>query len=238
MQNHNTINLQRLSRYVGWSLVGSIVVGIAVAMTISSGIDINLSADIAKTSENMLHAESRLRGKAYIALFSFMLQIFISIGLFLVLRKSGLVLATWSFLIGVSAAAIGLLGAVYAMNAALIAGNSAFELIGGGTQRLMLTSLQVTSDYTSFHLSLVLSSAANAGVFLLFFKSGLIPKLISAWGVFASLLVVVALVGRDFIPLLGHDGITGAFMASNLIALVALGLYLGIRGADIQSSLE
>jgi hypothetical protein len=133
---------------------------------------------------------------------------------------------------------LGLLGAVYAMNAALIADDSAFDIIGGGTQRLMLTSLQVTSDYTSFHLSLVLSSAANAGIFLLFFKSGLIPKLISAWGVFASLFVVVALVGRDFIPLLKHDGITGAFMLSNLIALIALGLYLGIRGAKIQSPLE
>lgn len=98
MQNQNTINLQRLSRYVGWSLIGSIIVGVIAAMTISSGIDINLSADIAKTSENMLDAEARLRGKAYLALFSFMLQIFISIGLFLLLRKSGLVLATWSFL--------------------------------------------------------------------------------------------------------------------------------------------
>lgn len=238
MQNQNTINLQRLSRYVGWSLIGSIIVGVIAAMTLSSGIDINLSADIAKTSENMLDAESRLRGKAYLALFSFMLQIFISIGLFLLLRKSGLVLATWSFLIAVSAAVVGLLGAVYAMNAALIADNSAFDIIGGGAQRLLLTSLQVTSDYTSFHLSLVLSSAANAGIFLLFFKSGLIPKLISAWGVFASLFVVVALVGRDFIPLLGHGSITVAFMLSNLIAMIALGLYLGIRGAKIQSPLE
>ena len=131
-----------------------------------------------------------------------------------------------------------MIGAVYAMNAALIADNSAFDIIGGGTQRLMLTSLQVTSDYTSFHLSLVLSSAANAGIFFLFLRSGLIPKLISAWGVFASLFVVVALVGRDFIPLLGHGGVTAAFMVSNLIALIALGLYLGIRGANMQSPAE
>jgi hypothetical protein len=238
MQTHNTINLQSLGRYVGWSLIGSIVIGIIAAMTISSGIDINLSADIVKTSENMLGAESRLRGKAYLALFLFMLQIFISVGLFLLLRRSGLILATWSFLIGVSAAVLGLLSAVYAMNAALIADNSAFEIIGGGAQRMMLTSLQATSDYTSFHLSLVLSSAANAGIFYLFFKSTLIPKLISAWGVFASLFVVVALVGRDFIPLLGHGTITAAFMLSNLIALIALGLYLGIRGVNMPDSLQ
>jgi hypothetical protein len=238
MQNHNTISLQGLSRYVGWSIIGSIVVGVIAAISISSGIDINLSADITKTSENMLGAETRLRGKAYLALFSFMLQVFISVGFFLILRKSGLVLATWSFLIGVSAAMVGLLGAVYAMNASQIAGNSAFDIIGDGTQRLMLTSLQVISDYTSFHLSLVLSSAANAGFFFLFYKSGLIPKLISAWGIFASLLVVAALVGRDFIPMLGHDSITAAFMVSNLIALIALGLYLGIRGVNIPSPLE
>jgi hypothetical protein len=236
MQNQTSYNLHSLSRYVGWSLIGSIIVGIIAAMTVSSGIDINLSADIAKTAENMLAAESRLHAKAYIALLLFLLAIFTSVGLFLLLRKSGEVLAIWSFLVGVSANALALLGAVYAMNAALIAGNSAFDIIGDGTQRLLLTSLQVTSDYTSFHLSLVLSSAANVAIFFLFLRSGLIPKLISGWGVFASLFVVVALVGRDFIPLLGNNIVTGAFMASNLIALIALGLYLGIRGAKIKST--
>ena len=95
---------------------------------------------------------------------------------------------------------------------------------------MMLTGLQATFDYTSFHLSLVLASAANAAFFWLFWRSEMIPRLISGWGVFASLFVASAIVIRDFIPIVGHFGVTASFMLSNLIALVATGLYLLIKG--------
>lgn len=235
MADHSALDLQQISKYVGWSLITIIAIGIVSAMSISSGIDINLSADISKTAENMLGAQERLRGKAYIALFLFMLEVFFSVGLFIILRESGVVIATWSLFLGVSSGILALLGAVYMMNVAMIAGNSAFDILANKDQRLLLTSLQVTSDYTSFHLSLVLSSAAKAGIFLLFLKSRLIPKLISGWGLFASLFVAITIVVRDFIPLLGNTAITSAFMVSNLVALLALGLYLGIRGIRIST---
>ena len=50
---------------------------------------------------------------------------------------------------------------------------------------------------------------------------------------FASAFVVVAVVGRDFIPMLGSNVITGAFLACNLLALLMLGFYLGIKGVRI-----
>lgn len=199
-------------------------------MTISSGIDINLSADIAKTAENMLLAQERLHARAYVSIFLFMLQGFIAVGFFFVLRAHGPVLATWALVIGISAALLSLTGAVSAMNVALLAENTAFQTLTTSAQRLMLAGMQVTFDYTSFHLSLVLASVAKAAVFYLFLKSKLIPKLISSWGLFASLFVAIMIVGRDFIPALGSNFITVAFMLSNLIAIVALGLYLGIKG--------
>jgi len=221
---------QNLSRYIGWSLIASIAIGILASVFISSGIDINLSADITKTAENMFDAERRLHARAYMSIFSFMLQGFISVGLFFVLREYGPVLATWALVVGISAALLGLTGAVSAMNVAIIAENSAFETLTSDSQRLMLAGMQVTSDYTSFHLSLVLNCVAQAAIFYLFFKSNLIPKLISGWGVFASLFVAITIVGRDFMPALGHNTITVAFMVSNLIAILALGLYLGVKG--------
>ncbi len=232
MQNSNVIQIQRLSQYVGWSLIATIIIGIIAATTISSGIDVNLSADITKTAENMLNAENQLRAKAYVALLIFMLELFFAVGLYFVLRDTGPVLAMWGMLLAISASVISVLGAVYAMNAAMIAGNSAFEVIGSSEQ-LLLSRMQVTSDYTSFHLSIVLGSIAKAAFFSLFLKSKAIPTLISGWGVFASLFVAIAIVSRDFIPILGHFSVTSAFMLSNLIALVALGLYLSIKGVRI-----
>jgi hypothetical protein len=80
------------------------------------------------------------------------------------------------------------------------------------------------------NLSLVLSSAAMAGYFWLFLRSGQIPKLIAGWGVFASLFVAFTIVLRDFVPALGAGEITAAFMLSNLIALLSAGTYLAVRG--------
>ena len=229
----NTINIERLSKQVGWSLLATVFIGMAAAMLISSGIDVNMSADIKTTAENMLNAESRLHAKAYVGLLQFMLGAFVSVGLFLILRATNLLVSAWSLITDLSATILTLLGSVYAMNAALIAGNSAFDIIGGGSQNLMLTSLQVVSDYTSFHLALILGCAAKVGIFYVFLKSGLIPRFISGWGIFASAFVVVAVVGRDFIPMLGSNVITGAFLACNLLALLMLGFYLGIKGVRI-----
>lgn len=230
MQTIETMDTQALARRVGWTMLTTIILGILTAMYVATGIDINMSADVVTTAENMLQSELRLKAKAYIGIFSFALEALVSVGLYLLLRKFGPLLAGWSLFVSLTSSVFILLGSIFAMNAAQIAGNVAYSAVTDEAGRLMLTSLQATSDYTSFHLGLVLSSAGMAGFFYLFLTSGLIPKILGAWGLFASLFVIVMIVGRDFMPILGSDSLTLAFMVSNLVALVATGLYLGIRG--------
>jgi Domain of unknown function (DUF4386) len=220
---------QMLARWTGWSLIATIVIGILAALFLVQDIDINLSADVARVSDAMFDAELRLRGKAYLAGLLFGLEVLIGLGLFLLLRGSGQLLAAWSLAVSLAASTLALLGAMFAMNAAELASNPAYvDLAADG--RLMMMGLQVTSDYTSFHLALILSAIAKAGFFLLFLRSNLIPKIIAGWGLFASLFVAFTIVARDFVPVLGDSTITAAFMLSNLIALVSTGLYLGIWG--------
>jgi hypothetical protein len=219
-----------LARAVGWALIGSIIFGVVIALTLSSGIDVNMTADIAGTAEAMLNAEMRLRAKAYLTLLTLIIQVFITIGFYVLLRKQGQVLALWSLFIGIASCFMVVMGAVFTMNAALVVGSSSFSEVVTSDQRVLITALQAASDYTSFHLALIIGCVSNAGFFYLFFKSNYIPKVIAAWGVFASLFVASMISLRDFIPALGHDLITATFMLSNLIALVSLGLYLGIKG--------
>lgn len=221
---------QALARCVGWSLLGTILIGIVSALFVVQDIDINLTADVVATAENMLEAELALRAKAYIAVLLFAIDALISVGLFLLLRQTGGLLALWSLFVSFAAAILLLLGAIFSMNAAEIASNPAYGNLANEAQRLMLNGLQATSSYTSFHLGLILSAMGMAGFFYLFFKSNLIPKIIAGWGLFASIFVGVTIVLRDFIPILGNNAVTTAFMASNLIALVSTGLYLAIRG--------
>lgn len=225
----------KLARVTGIALLSLIGSGIAGAVFVSHGIDINLSADVTATATAMLEAEQRLKAKAYLGCVGFGLDLLVSIGLYQLVRRQSPLLASWSLLMSAGSALLVFLGSVFAMNAAMLAGNSAFQTLASSDERLLLTAIQATSDYTSFHLSLVLSSAAKAGFFFLLLKSGKVPSLLAGWGVFASLLVATTMVARDFAPALGHNAVTATFMLCNLIAIVGLGLFLTVRGIRLEN---
>lgn len=219
-----------LARRVGLAWLATLLVGIMAAVLLGQGIDINLSADVEAVAVAMLNAETRLRALAYVALLIFALDLLVSLGLFLLLKSVGPLLAAWSLAARITAGLLSALGAVFLMNSAEIASRPAYTVLADSADRLLLNGLQATSNYTSFHLSIVLSSAALAGFFWLFLKSGQIPKLIAGWGLFASLFVASTIVLRDFIPAMGHITVTMAFMLSNLIALFSTSIYLAAKG--------
>lgn len=230
MAPHPNPDSVTLARRTGLAWLATIVVGVLATVLFGAGIDINLSADVEAVSRAMLDAETRLRALAYASLLVFTLDLFVSIGLFLLLRSAGPLLAAWSMAGRIAGGFLSVLGAMFLMNSAEIASRPAYGVLADHADRLLLNGLQATSSYTSFHLSLVLSSAALAGFFWLFLRSGRIPKPIAGWGLFASLFVAVAIVLRDFVPALGHGAVTLGFMLSNLIALLSTSIYLAVRG--------
>jgi len=236
METIRAHKLQAIGRQVGYAWLAGIGIGILAAVLLAKGIDINLSADVEAVSVAMLDAELRLRALAYIALLLFVLDVVVSVGLYLMLKDSGQLLAGTSLVAKLFAAGLGLIGAMFTMNSAEIASHPAYQVLADSSQRLLLNGIQATSNYTSFHLSLVLSSSALAGFYWLFLRTGRIPRVIAGWGLFATLFVASAIVLRDFIPALGHTGITLAFMISNLIALLSTSLYLALKGAQARES--
>ncbi len=233
MQIQDSTSPQIFTRYAGAALLSTILIGIISAVSVSKGIDINMSSDVTATAANMLEAEIALRAKAYIGLVIFVLEVLVALIFFLLLRGHGLIMSALSLVLSLGASVLVLFGAVFAMNAAEIASHSAY-LGFEEDRRLMLAALQATSDYTSFHLGLIIATTANIGFFYLFFKSNLIPKIIAGWGIFASVFVVTIIVARDFIPALGSNTLTMTFMLCNLAALVSLALYLVIKGVRVQ----
>ncbi len=230
MQDREAIEAVKLARRVGRAWLAMMLVGILATILFGQDIDINLSADVESVAVAMLDAETRLRALAYTGLLIFALDLLVSLGLFQLLKSAGPLLAAWSLAARIMAGLMSALGAVFLMNSAEIASRPAYSVLADSADRLLLNGLQATSNYTSFHLSLVLSSVALAGFFWLFLKSRQIPKLIAAWGLFASLFVASTIVLRDFIPAMGHITITIAFMLSNLIALFSTSIYLAVKG--------
>lgn len=237
MDNPNTKSNESVAvaRRVGIAWLATLLVGILATVLWGQGIDINLSADVEAVARNMLEAETRLRALAYTGLLIFALELFVSVGLFLLLKPAGLLLAAWSLAARMMAALLSVLGAVFLMNSAEIGSRQAYTVLADNADRILLNGLQATTNYTSFHLSLVLSSTALAGFYWLFLKSGRIPRLIAGWGLFASLFVASTIVLRDFIPALGANPVTLAFMLSNLVAMVSTGLYLAIKGVRVTT---
>lgn len=219
----------KTARLTGGAILLTILLGILGSLTLKAGIDVNLNADFFASADAAQNAELRSRGAAYFGLFMFAMDMLVVTGFFLLLRQYGLVMAWWAFLISLGAFILSLLGTVSFMNLAIMSTETAFE----STENNKLAAAQTLTDYTSFHLGLILSSAAKIIFFVLFWRAAIIPKLISGWGVFASAFVVIVIVLRDFIPALGSDPVTAAFMLSNLTALIALGLYLIIKGVRL-----
>lgn len=216
------------ARLTGIALIATIALGIIMALTVLQGIDINLTADFVATPAAMMEAETSLRVAAYLSILGFALNSLVTIGLFVLLRQTSPVLALWCLCMGVTAAFMTLMGGVFTMNAALLAGNEGLATLADASQRTLLTSLQAATNYTAFHMGLIISSLSMAGYFWLFFKSRQIPSLLSGFGIYASLFVAIAISLRDFVPFLASNAVTGLFIVCNLIALVALGIYLAI----------
>lgn len=219
----------RVARLTGTAILLVIALGIASAILVSGDININLNVDASQIIDNMSAAGARLYGKAWITVGLGLVDLLIAGGLFLLLRDHGRLLALWSLVVALAGGVFVLQVGLENLKIAVLLNSEGMAAASPEALRALGVGF-LTGDYAAFHLGLVVNTLAKAGFFVLFIRSRTIPPLISWWGLFASLFVATAIVGRDFIPALGHAAITTSFLVSNLVAHLALGIYLAVRG--------
>lgn len=224
---------ESVSRWTGAALLAGVALGIANAMVVSPGIDINLSGDFGATAQAMMESPERLKARGWWLAAIFACQIVSLAGFYLLTRKGFEFAALWALLAGLVAASFSLTAAVNAFAAAKLA-----QGILSPEGALPHTVMEAVSNHSSFHLALVLSSLANTVFYALFLRSRRLPTPLAGFGLFASLFVATAIVGRDFLPALSDGAVTGAFMASNLIAIVATAGYLIVKGVRAEAPLQ
>lgn len=218
-----------IARWTGAALFTALAIGIANATVVSPGIDINLSANVSDVSTRMLEAEQSLRARGWLLTAIFFAELLVVLGLFHLTRDASRFGAGFATLAGVVASTLALWGAVNAFNAAEVAsGNLPASTDPGG-----LAAIQAITNYSSFHLALVMSSISNAVFYRLFLTNRRLPAWIAGFGLFASIVVAIAIVARDFVPPLTSSLVTNAFMACNLIALVLTAAYLLIGSREV-----
>lgn len=234
-ESEGMADTDHIPRWTGSALLAGVALGIINALFVSPGIDINLNADFDATAAAMLEAETQLKARGWMLMAIFSVEVLGLVGLFLILRRAGALLAGWALALGMVAASFSLIGAVNAFAASELAAGTLEAIAATEGALLAHAAMETVTNYSSFHLALVLSNIAVAGFYWLFLRSGSIPKWIAGFGLFASLYVALAIVGRDFIAFLGSDAVTMTFMACNLLSILATGLYLLARGVQQDS---
>ena len=222
-------SLQTLStsRWTGAALLAGVVLGILNALNVSPGIDINLSGDFRATAEAMLQSPDRLQARGWMLMAIFACQAASLSGFYLLTRERSPFPALWALLAGLVAATFSLSASVNAFAAAKLA-SGVLPIEGAQAHAVMET----VANHSSFHLALVLSSLAGAVFYGVFLRFRLLPPILAGFGLFASLFVAAVIVGRDFVSALGQDAFAAAIMGANLIAIVATGFYLIVKGVQ------
>jgi Domain of unknown function (DUF4386) len=195
MTNDNAANSQRAyARFAGFMflvVLGFDVAGVLISSTVSG------SGDFVQTSHRILASEELYRIGLCCALVGSLTTILLATGLYVVVKPVDRNLALIALLFRVVEAAIGAVGitAGFAVLQMHLAANhaNAFDV-------LELGSLADLSSWPTAEVSAISFCFGSAIFFYLLLKSRYIPWILSAWGVFASLLYLTFWFGSLIVP--------------------------------------
>ena len=215
-----TMTQQRYARLAGLSYLLVLAVDIA-GLVITSSIEGN--GDFAAAARNVTASETLYRVGLCLALLGCLLTIPLAIGLFVTLRPANPSLATMGLVFRSAEAAIGgvgIVGSFAALGAYLAGSQTAFEsqALGNASQ-----------------VAAIFFSTGSTIFFWVFLKSRYLPRLLSAWGVFASALYLAYWMATLIAP----DPPGAVTIVASLpifVAEVTTGLWLLIAGVRTAGS--
>lgn len=232
----NTTTANRVARATGAALLLIIAIGITASVFVADGININLNPDTQETLAAMRANLDGVYGRVHITTALTVLEVLVAAGLYRLVRERAPLVGLLSLLTSLLAAVMSLVAIASSL---AIANTLASDSLGNTLDAAQLEPVLATftiTEYSAFHIGVVLNATGKAGFFWLLARARLIAAPIAWWGFAASLYIVAIMVGRDFIDALGSGAITVSFMLGNLVALVTLGAYLCFRGVRASSA--
>ena len=211
---------QAYARLAGLSYLLVLAVDIAGLVITSS---IAGDGDFAAAARNVVASETLYRVGLCLALVGSLLTIPLAIGLFVTLRPVDPSLATMGLVFRSAEAAIGGVG--------LVGSFAALEAYLAGSQ----TAFDSQSLGNASQVAAIFFSTGSTIFFWIFLKSRYLPRLLPAWGVFASALYLAYWIASLLAPDL-PGAVTIAASLPILVAEVTTGLWLLIAGVRAVGS--
>jgi hypothetical protein len=212
----------RLAGLMYFLVLGFDVAGLLIASVIAG------NGSFVETSQRIMAFETLYRVGLCFALAGSLSTVLLAVGLYVAVRPVDGNLAMTALLFRAAEAAIGGMGITIAF--AVLQMHLAANHAGAFNANQLGTLADLSSGGTE--VAAIFFSLGSTIFFYLFLKSNYIPRVLAAWGVFASLLYAAAWFQSLILP--QYSGPIAYGSVPILIAEVSTGLWLLIRGIKIQ----
>src|SRR5713226_321097 len=211
----------RYARLAGFMFLWLIITGLAGALTISH---IAGSGTFAETAKRIVASEHLYRLALSSELVETLSAVLLAFALYVTLKPVDKLLAQIAMYWRLGESFIGGVGMILGFaKLRLYASPQSFGALGTG-QSEALVDLTRTAGFAVYNISAIFFSIGSILFFYLFFKSRYIPRVLSAFGVFASVIVTIICFGSLMFP--EHTGALQYGWAPMAIAEVATGFWL------------
>jgi hypothetical protein len=189
------------------------------------------SGSFADVSQRILASETLYRITICLALGGSLATVMLAVGLYVTVRPADPNLALMALVFRVAEAAIGGVGIALAFSVLQV------RLATGHSNAFDVNQLGALADLFSHgdpntHVGAIFFCFGSTIFFYVFLKSGYIPRLMSVWGVFSSVLYAAAWVFGLIVPE-GPVAVMAVASIPILIAEVSTGLWLLIAGIKV-----
>ena len=231
IENSSTERTQRIyARVAGFLFLWLIITGLAGAVTISHIVG---SGTFAETAKRVMASEHLYRVALSSELIETLSVVLLAFALYVTLKPVDMLLA--------QIAMYWRLGESFVGGAGMILGFVKLRLYsspqsngGVGTdQSQALVDLARSADFAAYNISAIFFSIGSILFCYLFFKSGYIPRILSAFGVFASVVVTITCFASLISP--EHAALLQYGWAPMAIAEVTTGIWLMLFAVKTQA---
>lgn len=230
MEDSSTERTQRIyARVAGFLFLWLIITGLAGALTISHIVG---SGTFAETAKRVVASERLYRVALCSELIETLSALLLAFALYVTLKPIDKLLAQLAMYWRLGESFIGGVGMIFGfVKLGLYTSAPSIGTLGTG-QSQALVDVTRHAGFAEYNISAIFFSIGSILFFYLFFKSRYIPKILSAFGVFASVVVSIMCFGTLIFP--EHAGTLQYGWAPMAIAEVVAGVWLMVFAVKTQ----
>ena len=193
-----------------------------------------VSGDATQTAQNIIEHERFFRIGILADVVTFTGVIVLVWALYVLLRRVDRNLALLAVMLRVVEVAVHYVAVLFSLIALMLLGDADYLTTFDESQRHSLARLAIRAQGAGVNLGFVLTGVGSSVFAYVLLRSGYVPKMLAAWGVFSSLLLATYPISVIVFPAVAPYWLF--MMVPMFFYEVPLGVWLLVKGAKVNSS--